>query len=294
MKLEPECIGCLLDQMFRAFKLIRPNISNEIIISTQKKLMKYLIEIDINKTRTPIIGKVAYNLVAETLGVQDPYYNLKKQYNHSALKVYDDVKNFIDKAQDPLFEAILVAALGNTIDFATPHKIDFISDLKQFTSENMKINDYLEFKKSLANTNHLLIIGDNAGEIVFDKLLIVTIKKFYPNLEIIYSVRSYPIINDATMEDARQVGLTDLVTVIESCSAPGIDLSMITDNFNKHFNLKKGVVLSKGQGNFESLYQIELPNKELYYLLKAKCNLMKRIFNVEIGDLIFKKKTEGF
>ena len=85
-----------------------------------------------------------------------------------------------------------------------------------------------------------------------------------------------------------------MVTVIESCSAPGIDLSMITDNFKKHFNLKKGVVLSKGQGNFESLYQIEVPNKELYYLLKAKCNLMKRIFNVEIGDLIFKKKTEGF
>ncbi len=295
MKLEPECIGCLFNQVHRAFKLLKPNISNDLIIATQKRLMEYLLKIDINKNASPIIGKVAYNLVSEALGEQDPYKTLKEEYNHLALEIYDETKQIIKNARDPLFEAIVVAALGNTIDFGSQHKIDFIDDLKNFSSDNLKINDYLKFRSSLDNSNkHLLIIGDNAGEIVFDKLLILTIKDFYPNLQIVYSVRSAPIINDATIEDAKFVGLTEIVQVIESCPAPGVDLFSSTKEFKEHFYLKGGVILSKGQGNFESLYQTEIPDKDIFYLLKAKCNLMERIFNVKIGDLIFKKKTLGF
>ena len=295
MKLEPECIGCLFNQVLSSFKLLRPNISNDAIIKAQKKLMEYLMSIDFNKNASPIVGKFAYNLVSETLGERDLYKSLKEEYNCLALELYDETKQIIENAKDPLFEAIVVAALGNTIDFATQHKINFISDLKNFSPDNLKINDYLKFRTSLDNSNkHLLIIEDNAGEIVFDKLLILTIKEFYPNLQIVYSVRSAPIINDATIEDAKFVGLTEIVQVIESCPAPGVDLSSSTKEFEEHFYLKGGVILSKGQGNFESLYQTEIPDKDIFYLLKAKCNLMERIFNVKIGDLIFKKKTLGF
>lgn len=295
MKLEPECIGCLFNQVLNSFKLLRPNISNDAIIKAQKKLMEYLMSIDFNKNASPIVGKFAYNLVSETLGERDPYKSLKEEYNCLALELYDETKQIIENAKDPLFEAIVVAALGNTIDFATQHKINFISDLKNFSPDNLKINDYLKFRTSLDNSNkHLLIIGDNAGEIVFDKLLILTIKDFYPDLQIVYSVRSAPIINDSTIEDAKFVGLTEIVQVIESCPAPGVDLSSSTKEFKEHFYLKGGVILSKGQGNFESLYQMEIPDKDIFYLLKAKCNLMERIFNVKIGDLIYKKKTLGF
>ena len=294
MKLEPECIGCLFNQVLSSFKLLRPNISNDAIIKAQKKLMEYLMSIDFNKNASPIVGKFAYNLVSETLGERDPYKSLKEEYNCLALELYDETKQIIENAKDPLFEAIAVAALGNTIDFATQHKINFISDLKNFSPDNLKINDYSLFRKALNNSNHLLIIGDNSGEIVFDKLLISTIKEFYPHLQIVYSVRSAPIINDSTIEDAKFVGLTDLVQVIESCPAPGVDLSSSTEEFKEHFYLKGGIILSKGQGNFESLYQTEIPDKDLFYLLKAKCNLMERIFDVKIGDLIFKKKTPEF
>jgi uncharacterized protein with ATP-grasp and redox domains len=85
-----------------------------------------------------------------------------------------------------------------------------------------------------------------------------------------------------------------LVQVIESNAAPGIDLASSTEQFKNLFFRKGGIILSKGQGNFESLYGIEIPDKDLYYLLKAKCNLMERIFTVNMGDLIFKKKTKGF
>ena len=294
MKLEPECIGCLFNQMLKAFKLLQPDFSREIIIKAQKKLMKYLINFDVNQNAAPTLGKVTYNIISDLLNNEDPYYKLKIQYNSLVLEFFDEIKKIINEAEDPLSKAILASALGNTIDFATQHEIEILSDLKKFAIEDLVINDYRKFQKSLKNTNHLLIIGDNAGEIVFDKILIIILKKGYPDLEIVYSVRSAPIINDATLEDAKFINLTDLVQVIESNDAPGIILSETTEEFKKHFFNKNGVILSKGQGNFESLYGLDIPQKEVYYLLKAKCNLMERIFEVKIGDLIFKKKTEGF
>ena len=294
MHLEPECIPCLFNQVLRAFRLLKPNISREIIIDTQKKLMEYLISFDLEKRASPIIGKVAYNLVAEALGVSDPYASIKKQYNQLALQFYTEAKKIVNRAKDPLFEAIIVAALGNTIDLGTNHKIDFIHDIKNFTPDKLAINDYDTFKQSLLDTGHLLILLDNAGEIVFDKLLVETMFKTFPDLEITCSVRSAPIINDATLEDAKFVGLTDLVQVIEASGTPGIDIPTTTDEFKKQFFLKDGVILSKGQGNFESLYGMEIPNKEVYYLLKAKCSLMERLFSVKEGNIILKRKTDNF
>jgi hypothetical protein len=298
MRLEPECIGCLFNQILRAFKTIKPDIASDIVISAQKKLMEFLTNVDINKTSAPIVGKFAYNLVAEMLGLEDPYQHLKDEYNQLALELYDEVKAIVDRAKDPLFEAIAVAALGNTIDFAAQHQMDLIGDIKDFSLQSFKINDYNEFKKSLEiinkNEGQLLILADNSGEIVFDKLLVETIKKLYPDLEIIVAVRSKPIINDATIKDAEFIGLTNIVKVIESCPVPGIDLPSATEEFKKYFHEKNGIILSKGQGNFETMYGMEIPNKELFYLLKAKCVLMERIFKAKIGDLIFKKKTANF
>jgi len=298
MKLEPECIGCLFNQILKAFSMIKPDISRETVISAQKRLMEYLIKVDVNKTPAPILGAFTYNMIAEMLGLEDPYKNLKDKYNKLALEYHDEIEAIIKNSKDPLFEAIAVAALGNTIDFATQHEIAFINDIKNFSSKDFKINDYNEFRASIKrineNNGQLLILADNSGEIVFDKLLVETIKNFYPDLEIIVAVRSKPIINDATIEDAQSIGLTDIVQVIESCPVPGIDLTNATEEFKKYFYEKNGIILSKGQGNFETLYGMEIPNKEIYYLLKAKCVLMERIFKVNIGDLIFKKKTTGF
>ncbi len=294
MKLEPECIGCLFNQVLKAFELLNPNISREVVITAQKKLMKYLLNFNINEVAAPILGKVTYNIIAELLDNRDPYHDLKIEYNLLVLNYFEDVLNLIEKAEDPVLKAILGSALGNTIDFAGQHDIDIISDLENFKLEDLAINDYGKFQNSLENSNQLLILGDNAGEIVFDKILIIILKKLYPNLEIIYSVRSAPIINDATIEDAKFINLTDLIQVIESNDAPGIILSDTSEEFKKYFFNQNGVILSKGQGNFESLYGMEIPYKDVYYLLKAKCNLMERIFGVKIGDLIFKKKEKGF
>ncbi|MDX1798862.1 MAG: ARMT1-like domain-containing protein [Candidatus Lokiarchaeia archaeon] len=294
MKLEPECIGCLFNQMLNAFRLLKPDFPRKIIIKAQKELMEYLINFDIEQRAAPYLGKITYNIISDLLKDNDPYYNLKMQYNSLVMKYFGEIVKIIESADDSLSKAILASALGNTIDFASQHEIDIINDVYNFAMEDLVINDYVKFRKSLDNTTHLLILGDNAGEIVFDKILILILKKYYPDLEIVYSVRSKPIINDATLEDAKFISLTDLVEVIESNDAPGIILSEATEKFKKHFFKENGVILSKGQGNFESLYGMEIPQKEVYYLLKAKCNLMERIFTVKIGDLIFKKKNIDF
>ncbi|MFW9772904.1 MAG: DUF89 domain-containing protein [Candidatus Thorarchaeota archaeon] len=294
MKLEPECVGCIFDQVLRAFNLLRPDISREIILSAQKRLMNFLQDFDFRANASPILGKVAYGIVSEILDKEDPYKELKHKYNQLALAQYNDIKNIIDTAGDPLFEALLVSAIGNTIDLASQHDVDIISDIKNINNIDLVINDYKSFKKSLENANHILIIGDNAGEIVLDKLLIVTLMEVYPNLEIIYSVRAGAIINDATMDDAKFINLTELIEVVESSATPGVELKSLSEEFKKVFYRKGGLILSKGQGNFESLYGVDISDKEVFYLLKVKCNLMERIFGAHIGDLIFKKKSDGF
>ncbi|MFW9866420.1 MAG: DUF89 domain-containing protein [Candidatus Thorarchaeota archaeon] len=291
MKLEPECIGCIFNQVLKAFRFLKPDVSRDEIITVQKKLMEEILKFDKKSNVTHYLGKTAYGIISEFLKDEDPYRIIKKRNNKLALKFYDDVKKKIENANNPLFEAIIASAIGNTIDLASQHEIDLVSDIENFNQNTLIINDYSLFKESLKNANHLLIIGDNAGEIVFDKLLISIIIKFYPDLEVIYSVRSAPIINDATMEDAKSINLTKIVQVVKSGAFPGIDIDLSPEIFKQHFYKKGGVILTKGQGNFESLYDTQIPNKDVYYLLKVKCNLLERIFNAKIGDLIFQKKT---
>ncbi|MBN1215691.1 MAG: DUF89 family protein [Candidatus Lokiarchaeota archaeon] len=294
MKLEPECIGCFFNQVLKAFKLLKPNISNDIILDAQERIMKFLLKNDIKKITSPLVGKYLYNLIGNILNDNDPYANLKKTSNQIALKYYDRIKNFIEKSADPLLEALVVSALGNTIDFASQHKIDILNDIEKMNPKDLIINDYIKFKQSLDSTDRLVILLDNAGEIVFDKILVEILQKFYPKLEIICAVRSAPIINDATMQDAEYIKLNLFVKIIKSSPAPGIDFSDISEELRKYLYSEDGMILSKGQGNFETLYGLDLPNKNIFYLLKAKCNLMERIFNVKIGSLILKKKTLGF
>ena len=160
MKLEPECVGCIFNQVLKAFELLKPEISHNTIITAQKKLMQFLVSFDENADASPILGKVAYGIISEILGDPDPYLTLKQESNKLALGLFEEAKEIVDNADDPLFEAIIVAALGNTIDFASQHEINLISDLNNFTPEDLVINDYMSFKRSVEKAKHLLILGD--------------------------------------------------------------------------------------------------------------------------------------
>ncbi len=126
----------------------------------------------------------------------------------------------------------------------------------------------------------MLIIGDNAGETIFDKVLIEELL----NLEIIYAVRSGPIINDATIEDVELAGLNRQVRLISTgCDAPGVIRTECSQEFLKIFD-EADIVISKGQGNYETLSEEE---REIFFLLKVKCPVIAKHIGVDSGDYVF-------
>ncbi len=135
----------------------------------------------------------------------------------------------------------------------------------------------------------IFIIGDNAGEIVFDKLLIEILLQKYPGTKFIYAVRGGPAINDVIMEDAVETGLSALVEVVQGSVSPGVIMEETTPEFREVFQTAD-LIISKGQGNFESLDTVDTNGVELYFLLKAKCEVVAEMFNVPLGSLVLSRR----
>ncbi|MHA1563558.1 MAG: damage-control phosphatase ARMT1 family protein [Promethearchaeota archaeon] len=178
-----------------------------------------------------------------------------------------------------------------TIDFGTPHKIDLEDDIMNFSLDNLSINDFDKFVKDLKNSNKILIIGDNSGESVFDRMMLEYFTEKYPNKKFVYSIRSGPAINDITKTEADEIGLSKICKIIEGSASPGVILEQTNKEFQDIFK-NSDLILSKGQGNYESLDDIEIGNSNLYFLLKAKCSFVANRFGVEVGSLILKKREK--
>ncbi|MCK5255186.1 MAG: DUF89 family protein, partial [Deltaproteobacteria bacterium] len=124
---------------------------------------------------------------------------------------------------------------------------------------------------------------DNAGEIVFDRLFIEQL----PREKVTYVVRGEPIINDVTIEDAREVDMFELVDVIDNGSdAPGTILETCSHEFQKRF-ASSDLVIAKGQGNYETLSDI---NKRIFFLLQVKCPVIAKDIGFEVGSFVVKAK----
>ncbi len=149
---------------------------------------------------------------------------------------------------------------------------------------NIIIFDIEQFEDRLKHAKTLLIIGDNAGETVFDRVL----AEDFSHLDITYAVRSEPVINDATVEDARASGLDRCAGIISTgCNIPGLILEECSEEFLNIFN-NADIVISKGQGNFETL---SAQKREMFFLLKAKCPVVSKDLGVDINDYVFKWKS---
>jgi uncharacterized protein with ATP-grasp and redox domains len=311
MKLYPECMTCFMDQVNRAFRLLKPDLSEDIIVEAQHELMSEISKTDIQRIPNVMLGTMTYGLIARKLSVKDPYYELKKKYNAIALDLYPRVKKMIaerkfamqkkenksktvvlTQTEEALLLAVRASILGNAIDFGSPFPIDVAKELETIESDDLggESNIY-NFVKSLKQAVNILILGDNAGEIVFDKLFIEELHELYPEKKITYSVRGGPIINDATMEDALAIGLNKICKIVVTSATPGIYLKHSTPEFIRSFE-SADLILSKGQGNFETLIDIPTPKAEVYFLLKAKCTLMEKIFHVKLGTLLLVKKEK--
>ncbi len=279
MKTYLDCIPCFMNQALRAGRLATKD--DKII----KKLLDETGEMvkNIPMTATPAEnGEIIYRKIREITGVFDPYEKIKRQSINEAKSLYTDLKQKITNSKTPLETAIRIAIAGNIIDFGIDKKFDLQADLEKILYQDFAIFDYEDFAKSLDNAELVLYLGDNAGESVFDKLLIETIGK-----KTIYATRQVPVINDVIIQDAIDSGLDEVAEIISSGSpAPGTILHLCNDNFIEIFN-KADVIISKGQGNYEGLSDAK---RSIFFLLKAKCQVIARDLKVSTGSIILKHK----
>ncbi|HIP42932.1 MAG TPA: DUF89 family protein [Aquifex aeolicus] len=160
-----------------------------------------------------------------------------------------------------------------------------VNQVNKLLKKDFLIFDFEKFTERLKGANSIFIIGDNAGEIVFDKILVKTLKNL--GKEVIYGVRGKPILNDATMEDAREISMTRFCKVIDNGSDKvGTWLEDCSQEFIKVF-YNADIVISKGQANFETLNNVE---RDIFFLLVVKCNPIANETKGKKGELIFRYK----
>jgi uncharacterized protein with ATP-grasp and redox domains len=226
----------------------------------------------------PAFYREVYKLVSSAAAEHDPFEQIKRQNTEAALEIYPHLKEMVAEAAEPLKTAALIAIAGNIIDHGINQSFDIDQELRKTMTAKPRIMDYTKFKNSVKSAEHVLYLGDNAGETVYDRVLIETI-----DIPTTFSVRPQPIINDATMDDALQAGLDRVATLISTGSdMPGILLEEASPEFLAIFN-HADMVISKGMGNFETLSDVERP---IFFLLKAKCGLLAENVGVEVGDSV--------
>jgi damage-control phosphatase, subfamily I len=279
MKTNTGCIPCFLRQAYEALE--RTDKDDAAKRKILKEVSLKLFKMSFDKS-PPQIAKEVYALINKLTSIADPFKEEKKHSNELALKLYPELKKRVEKADDKLFEAVKLAAIGNIIDLGAKSTFDIEEELKEDANQKFAIFDYDKFKEKLEQTDKILYLGDNAGEIVFDKLLITQLKK-----PVIFAVRDKPVINDATIEDAHICGLDEVCEVISSGSdAPGAVLDLCNDGFLKIYN-ESSLIISKGQGNFEELSDEDKP---IFFLFKAKCQAVADDLNCKVGDMILKRQ----
>lgn len=226
-----------------------------------------------------------WGIILRDIDVCDPYFEIKRKYNQLVLDMENDLIHYIDRFDNRLEMVLKLAVIGNQIDFASKENVCF--DQKTlYTQSRQKliINDSEELFGKLKTAKSLLYIGDNCGEIVLDKIFIEMIQEKYPALHVFFAVRGTNIINDVTVSDCKMVGLDQYATVIENGSEDlGTVLSHTSEKFKKIYD-DADVIISKGQGNFESLYKAS--EKQIFYLFKVKCERIANIIKVPVGSFI--------
>jgi uncharacterized protein with ATP-grasp and redox domains len=278
-----DCLPCLLNQALKAARAATNDegLHRQVINSVASMIPKLSLGL-----RPPEIAQRGYQLIYRITENSDPFYKAKVTANHAALALYPDLKEVIASSEDPLLTACKLAIAGNSIDLAPNfNQSDMDVIMNTALTSPLVINDYQQFRSSISNSRHILYLGDNAGEIVFDRLLIEELHQV-KELEIDFAVRERPIINDATLDDAIAVGMDKVARIVSSGSdAPATILSQCSSEMLKLY-YSADVIVAKGQGNYESLDEEQ---GNIFFLLMAKCPLVAEPLGVSVGDAVLKQ-----
>ncbi len=288
MKITFDCLPCFIKHTIE----ISERFSNGNIEFQEKmlrKLFKRLSTIDFSLTPPELAGEI-HQYLREELKIEDPYKQIKIDSNLTAEKIIPELRNNINFASQPNLMALKYSIAGNIIDSGisaeTPLN-EIMDSIKMAENEKPEIDHSVELLHKLENSNRIVVLGDNAGEIFFDRLLLERLVK--KDRKIFYVVKSGPILNDALEEDAFKAGINEFAIIVPNgTQIPGNPQKRIFKDVLDLIN-SADLVLSKGQANFETLSDFK--HKNLFFLLRAKCDVIAEKAGVKRGAFIVKKQN---
>lgn len=280
MRTSLDCVPCFVRQAIEASRMAsRDTEVHEQII---REVLSWVSLMDFNGL--PItIGQRVHRRLRELTGIEDPYHTAKIACNKMASSFLPELKKVVESAEDPLAMAVRLSIAGNIIDMGVAGSVTE-ADVRLAIDQAIKeplLGELERFRKVVANANNILFLADNTGEIFFDRLLI---ERLLPK-QITVAVRGAPVINDATLVDARDASLQEIADIIDNGSdAPGTILDDCSQEFMRCFN-EADLVISKGQGNYESLCSSD---KNIIFLFKVKCPVISSHIGFPVGTSIIK------
>jgi len=282
MRIFLDCIPCFVRQALDSARLVTDDerLHEQVV----REVLRMAVDLDMSQS-PPAIGQQIHRMIRKLIGNNDPYYELKQRFNHSALRLCAELEERLRTSEDPLETAVRLAIAGNIIDLGVKTSIKE-SDVERIIRDCLTTDfdgQQIEgFRDAVSGARKILYLADNAGEIVFDRLLIEQL----PVQKVTVVVKASPVINDATMEDAKTAGLNNIVEVIDNVSdAPGTILETCSQTFRNRFD-DADLIIAKGQGNYETLSDV---NKSIFFILKVKCPVIARDLDCEVGEMILRK-----
>ena len=276
-RLNSECIKCLLSKYLKNFP---DNIDEETKIQYMQKVLSIIAAAD-KRMSAPELTEKILTLQKELLGYSTDYSAIKSHFNSLVMSIEGEIEDKINASTDKFKTALLYAMSGNFIDFGAMESVDESRLFETLdNAENIEISrtEIENLRQEIMKAKNLVYLTDNCGEIVLDKLFIKIIKKFNPKIKVDVIVRGQAVLNDCTIEDAKEIYMYSVADVISNGTAvAGTCLNRISIEA-KNLIDTADIIISKGQGNFETLHHC---GKNIYYLFLCKCKMFAERFDVK-------------
>jgi hypothetical protein len=275
-----DCFPCFLRQSIIALRLGTRDAA------LQENILKAVLhEVEQSDTsRPPAYTTTFIHRKIRQLLQSDPFQEIKSEYNQIALALYPFLKKMVQESSDPLWTASRLAVAGNVIDFGIFTSVDIEGTVKRALHSPFAVDEYQAFRDALSDTEEVLYLLDNAGEIVFDRILIETMVSH--GKRVLAVVKGSPVLNDCTKADAIEAGLVEVCEIIDNGSdAVGTIIEWTSGDFQRKY-AQMQFIISKGQGNFETVSD---PKKTIMYLFQSKCEVVSRELGLSLGSMILKR-----
>jgi uncharacterized protein with ATP-grasp and redox domains len=278
MKTYLDCYPCFVRQALEAARMAGADETQQRAVLNH--VLDALRRLDLSGT-PPEVGDKIHRLVREMIGSNDPYQAVKERSTREALALYPRLKALAGEGSDPLDRAVRLAIAGNIIDLGPAGEYDLWANIERVMAQPFAIDDSPAFHSALIGAKWVLYLADNAGETVFDRVLIETLDR-----PIVYAAKGGPTLNDATVDDALAAGLDKVAEIVSTGSdAPGTILDRCTDDFRRQYD-EAGMIIAKGQANYETL---STERKGIFFLLQTKCPVIARDVGVPTGSIVLKR-----